>query len=93
MDVVGGVMLTDGSRASIITGIDDHSRFAVSALVVERATSRPTCDALALAMRAWGVPDQVLTDNAKVFTGRFGPTGAVRCSLTGSAERTGSGIC
>ena len=25
-------------------------------------------------MRAWGVPDQVLTDNAKVFTGRFGPS-------------------
>ncbi len=74
MDVVGGVMLADGSKASIVTGIDDHSRFAVSAFVVERATSRPTCDALAAAMRAWGVPDQVLTDNAKVFTGRFGPS-------------------
>ena len=73
MDVVGGVMIADGSRASIVTGLDDHSRFAVSAHVVERATSRPTCDALAAAMRAWGVPDQVLTDNAKVFTGRFGP--------------------
>ncbi len=74
MDVVGGVMLADGSKASIVTGIDDHSRFAVSAHVVERATSRPTCDALGKAMRAWGVPDQVLTDNAKVFTGRFGPS-------------------
>ena len=74
MDVMGGVMLTDGSKASVITGLDDHSRFAVSALVVERATSRPTCDALAKAMRAWGVPGQVLTDNAKVFTGRFGPS-------------------
>lgn len=73
MDVVGGVMIADGSKASIITGLDDHSRFAVSAHVVERATSRPTCDALAKAMRAWGVPDQILTDNAKVFTGRFGP--------------------
>lgn len=56
MDVVGGVMLTDGSKASIITGLDDHSRFAVSAHVVERATSRPTCDALAKAMRAWVCP-------------------------------------
>jgi len=74
MDVVGGVMLTDGSKASVVTGIDDHSRFAVSAHVVARATSRPTCDALSKAMRAWGVPDQVLTDNAKVFTGRFGPS-------------------
>ena len=74
MDVVGGVMLADGSKASVVTGIDDHSRFAVSAHVVARATSRPTCDALAAAMRAWGVPDQVLTDNAKVFTGRFEPS-------------------
>ena len=74
MDVVGGVMLADGDKASIVSGIDDHSRFVVSAHVVERATSRPTCDALGKAMRAWGVPDQILTDNAKVFTGRFGPS-------------------
>src|SRR5205823_11054319 len=39
---------------------------------------RPTCDALALAMRAYGLPEQILTDNGKVFTGRFGPgTGEV----------------
>ena len=42
--------------------------------VVERATARPTCDALGKAMRAWGVPDAILTDNAKAFTGRFGPS-------------------
>ena len=51
---------------------------AVSRLVVARATARPTCDALALAMRRYGVPEQILTDNGKVFTGRFGPgTGEV----------------
>jgi transposase InsO family protein len=72
MDVMGGVRLGDGDEAKVITGIDDHSRFCVSALVVARATARPTCDALALAMRTHGVPDQVLTDNGKVFTGRFG---------------------
>lgn len=78
MDVVGGVRLTDGTEAKVVTGIDGHSRFCVSAYVVERATARPTCDALALAMRTHGVPDQVLTDNGKVFTGRFGPgTGEV----------------
>ena len=27
-------------------------------------------------MRAWGVPEAILTDNAKVFTGRFGPSAA-----------------
>ncbi len=73
MDVVGGVMLADGWRASIVSGIDDHSRFVISAHVVRRATARPVCDALAKAMRAYGVPEQVLTDNGKVFTGRFGP--------------------
>jgi transposase InsO family protein len=78
MDIVGGVMLADGWKASIVSGIDDHSRFCVSAHVVRRATARPVCDALAKAMRAHGVPAQVLSDNGKVFTGRFGPgTGEV----------------
>jgi transposase InsO family protein len=73
MDVVGGVQLADGWKASIVSGIDDHSRFVISAHVVRRATARPTCDALAKAMRAYGVPAEILTDNGKVFTGRFGP--------------------
>lgn len=78
MDIVGGVRLVDGSEAKIVTGVDDHSRFCVSASVVARATARPTCEALALAMRRHGVPEAVLTDNGKVFTGRFGPgTGEV----------------
>ncbi len=73
MDVMGGVRLVDGSEAKVVTGIDDHSRFCVSAMVVERATAKPVCDALAAAMRRHGLPDQILTDNGKVFTGRFGP--------------------
>lgn len=78
MDIVGGVRLADGSKASIVSGIDDHSRFVVSARVVARATARPVVDALARAMRAHGVPEQILTDNGKVFTNRFGPgTGEV----------------
>ena len=78
MDVVGGVQLVDGWRASIVSGVDDHSRFVISARVVERATARPVCDALAHAMRSFGMPREILTDNGKVFTGRFGPgTGEV----------------
>jgi transposase InsO family protein len=78
MDIVGGVSLVDGSAAKVVTGVDDHSRFCVSALIVPRATARPTCEALALAMRRHGVPEAILTDNGKVFTGRFGPgTGEV----------------
>ena len=78
MDIVGGVKIVDGSEAKIVSGVDDHSRYCISALVVERATARPTCDGLALAMRRHGVPAEILTDNGKVFTGRFGPgTGEV----------------
>jgi len=73
MDVVGGVRLADGSEAKIVSGIDDHSRFIVSAAVVARATARPTCDALLAAIGRYGAPEQILTDNGKVFTGRFGP--------------------
>ena len=73
MDVTGGVRLSDGSEASVVTGIDDYSRFCVSAKVVARATAKPVCDALADAMRAHGVPEAILSDNGKVFTGRFGP--------------------
>lgn len=73
MDITGGVWLSDGTELKVVTGIDDHSRFCVSAKVVERATARPVCDALSAAMKAHGIPDQILTDNGKVFTGRFGP--------------------
>jgi transposase InsO family protein len=73
MDVMGGVYLTDGTELKAVTGIDDHSRFCVCATLVVRATAKPVCDAFVAAMRAHGVPSGVLTDNGKVFTGRFGP--------------------
>jgi transposase InsO family protein len=73
MDIVGGVRLVDGSEAKIVSGIDDHSRFVVSACVVARATARPVCDALEAALAVHGVPEAILTDNGKVFTARFGP--------------------
>ena len=72
MDVVGGFLLADGSRAKALTGIDDHSRFCVPAALMAAERTRPVCDALAAALRAHGVPQQILTDNGKVFTGRFG---------------------
>ena len=71
LDVVGGFLLTDGTTAKALTGIDDHSRFCVSARLMPRERTQPVCDAFADAMRRHGVPQQVLTDNGKVFTGRF----------------------
>jgi transposase InsO family protein len=72
LDVTGGVVLADGTRLQVLTGIDDHSRLCVAATVLVRPTARPVCKAFAGAMRTHGVPEQVLTDNGKVFTGRFG---------------------
>jgi hypothetical protein len=43
-------------------------------LLVPRATARPVCEALAAALRLYGVPGQILTDNARVFSSRFGPS-------------------
>lgn len=71
MDIVGGFLLADGTRAKALTGIDDHSRFCVSARLMPRERTRPVCEGLLEAMRRHGVPEQILTDNGKVFTGRF----------------------
>jgi transposase InsO family protein len=72
MDVMGRVHLAGGQEVKVVTGIDDHSRFVVCAKVVVAATARPVCLALAEALRRHGIPGQILTDNGKVFTARFG---------------------
>ncbi|MFE9455202.1 IS481 family transposase, partial [Streptomyces sp. NPDC006739] len=82
MDIVGGVMLVDPvtgelTEAKVVTGVDDHSRYCVIASVVERATGRAVCSAFARALQTFGVPEEVLTDNGKQFTDRFGHGGEV----------------
>ncbi|MGW2044862.1 IS481 family transposase [Streptomyces sp. NPDC001858] len=96
MDIVGGVMLVDPvtgelSEVKVVTGVDDHSRYCVIASVVERATGRAVCAAFAGALQAFGVPEEVLTDNGKQFTDRFGHGGEVLfdriCRENGIAHR------
>jgi transposase InsO family protein len=72
LDVTASLFLADGRECKIITGIDDHSRFCVIATVVLRATARAVCSAFVTAMRTYGVPAEVLSDNGRQFTGRFG---------------------
>jgi hypothetical protein len=67
-----GVLLDDGTDLKVVTGIDDHSRYCVAAGLVTRATARAVCEVFSEAMKTYGIPDEVLTDNGKVFTGRFG---------------------
>ncbi len=71
MDVVGGFPLADGTSAKALTGIDDHSRMCVCAHLMVRERTRAVCDGLRAALGTYGAPEQILTDNGKVFTGRF----------------------
>lgn len=71
LDVVHGFALADGSAAKALTGIDDHSRFCVSARLMLRERTQAVCDGFTAALHEYGLPAQVLTDNGKVFTGRF----------------------
>jgi transposase InsO family protein len=74
MDVVGGVLLDDGTECKVLTGVDDHSRFCVCAGIMERATGRAVCALFVQALERHGIPEEILTDNGKVFTNRFGLT-------------------
>ena len=77
IDIMGGAFLADGIEAKIVTGVDDHSRYCVICQVVVRATGRAVCLAFAAALAEFGVPGEVLTDNGKQFTDRFGKGGEV----------------
>jgi transposase InsO family protein len=77
LDIVGGVFLGDGREVKVVTGVDDHSRFCVIAQATLRATGRAVCLAFARALQRYGVPEEVLTDNGKQFTARFGRGGEV----------------
>jgi transposase InsO family protein len=73
LDVMGGIWLVDGRELKAVTGIDDYSRFCVMAGLVERANARSVCRIFTAALDRYGTPEELLTDNGKVFTGRLGP--------------------
>ena len=80
MDIVGGIRLVSPvtgelREAKVVTAVDDHSRYCVIAKVVERATGRAVCLALAEALTRFRVPEEINTDNGKQFTDRFGRHG------------------
>jgi transposase-like protein len=66
MDVVGGFVLADGRRAKALTGVDDHSRFCVSAQLMLRESSQRICAGPALALRTHGVPEANAIDSLYV---------------------------
>ncbi|MGW7318259.1 IS481 family transposase [Streptomyces sp. NPDC054865] len=70
MDLVGGVPPTDGRECKMVTGIDEHPRFVMIASVAAVPSARAVRSVFTAAMRRYGVPFEVLTDNGKQFTGR-----------------------
>jgi transposase InsO family protein len=73
LDVMGGVWLASAQELKVVTGLDDHSRFCVMAGLIEQANARSVCRIFTAALARYGAPEELLTDNGKVFTGRLGP--------------------
>ena len=92
MDIMGGVRLADGRELKLVTGIDDHSRFCVSARLVWRATARPVCEALLEALAATASPSRSSPTTARCSPAASGP-GPATCSSTASAGSTTSATC
>jgi hypothetical protein len=74
----------------VLSGIDDHSRYVVVAAVLAVPSARAVAEAFVAAMKAYGVPMEVLTDNGKQFTGRFTKPRPPRCCSSGCAVSTAS---
>jgi transposase len=89
LEVMGGIWLVDARERKAVTGIDDHSRCCVAAGLVERATAGHVGRVFTAALARYGTPEELLTDNGKVFTGRLGPT-RPRCCSTATAANRGS---
>ena len=77
MPIVGGVLVRWPRGQGRDRGVDDHSRHCVIAKAVLRATGQKVCLALVDALSSFGAPGEVLTDNSKQFTARFGHDGEV----------------
>ena len=65
-----GIYLEDRSELKCLTGVDDHSRFCVSADRMHRANSKSACGHFLRSLGRYGIPQEILTDNDKVITGR-----------------------
>src|SRR5437879_4207507 len=57
LDVVHGFALADGTAAKALTGLDDHSRFCVSARLMLRERTQAVCDGFSSALSEYAPPD------------------------------------
>lgn len=59
--------LADGTPVAIHQVIDDHSRMAVATLVADGETAKAAVQVVSTAVRRWGVPQRLLSDNGLAF--------------------------
>ncbi len=59
--------LADGTSVAIHQVIDDHSRMAVATLVADGETAKAAVQVVSTAVRRWGVPQRLLSDNGLAF--------------------------
>lgn len=89
MDIVGGILLADGSELKCLTGIDDHSRYCVSAGLVTRAVAKQVCAQFARPSPATAPRRRSSPTTGSSSPAATPPSGS-RSSSTGSAGRTAS---
>ncbi|MFD4328562.1 integrase core domain-containing protein [Nocardioides sp. NPDC058538] len=59
--------LRDGTVVAIHQVLDDHTRMAVATLVADGETAKAAVQVVSTAVRRWGVPQRVLSDNGLAF--------------------------
>jgi transposase InsO family protein len=62
--------LADGSEVEILNILDDHPRVCIASAARRVSTGVQVWASFAAAFDRWGIPAEVLTDNAAVFTGK-----------------------
>jgi transposase InsO family protein len=64
--------LADGTDAEVISWLDDHSRFLLSATPHTPVTGDVVVATFLDTIDLYGTPASTLTDNGRVYTARFG---------------------
>jgi transposase InsO family protein len=65
------ILLADEHPVWVMDLLDDHARYLLAAVVAEQPTGEAAWRCFESAMRRYGVPRQLLSDNGSCFTGRL----------------------